>query len=65
MTNITDVSTGQAAKMLNSCNRTVINYCVRGKLQGKKNPVTGVWRVSLSSLENLLKEMNAKSNADQ
>jgi hypothetical protein len=60
-----EINVTQAAKMLNSCGRTVINYCIRGKLQGEKNPVTGVWKVSLSSVEKLIKEMNAKSNGNQ
>jgi hypothetical protein len=51
-----EITVTQAAKMLNSCGRTVINYCLRGKLQGKKNPITGVWKVSLSSLEKLIKK---------
>ena len=51
-----EISVTQAAKMLNSAGRTIVNYCLAGKLTGQKNPVTGVWKISLASVNKLLKE---------
>lgn len=49
------ILTSQAAEMLRCSYRTVINYCTTGKLTGCKNPVTGVWKVSLNSVIKLQK----------
>lgn len=50
-----EISVTQAARMLNCSEKTVVNYCLLGKLKGIKNSVPGVWKVSLVSTEKLLK----------
>lgn len=54
------ISVTQAARLLKSCGKTVVNYCLAGKLEGEKNPVTGVWKISLQSVRKLLKKQGKK-----
>ncbi len=57
------ITTNQAAEMLRCSYRTVINYCKARKLSGTKNPVTGIWRISLNSVL-CLKENRVESNTN-
>lgn len=45
-----DISVTQAAKILGSAGKTIVNYCMKGKLTGEKNPVTGIWKINLESV---------------
>lgn len=56
------ISTAQAAKLLNVCSKTIINYCTQKKLQYTKNSITRRYAVSLASIKNLLKKMAKKNN---
>lgn len=56
-----EISVTQAAKLLNSSGRTVVNYCTRGKLQGSKNPITGIWKINLRSVEKIMNISQCKS----
>lgn len=62
MTNDNDfkISVTQAARMLSSSGKTIVNYCKRGILEGTKNPVTGVWKIKLKSIRKLLKNKRVK-----
>ncbi|MHC4183646.1 MAG: helix-turn-helix domain-containing protein [Planctomycetota bacterium] len=51
------ISTTQASEMLKCSYKTIINYCNSGKLTGDKNPVTGIWKISLNSVLKLQREM--------
>jgi len=48
------VSTTQAAKILNVCSKTIINYCAQKKLQYTKNRITRRYAVSLESIKRLI-----------
>lgn len=50
------ISVTQAARLLKSSGKTVVNYCLSGKLEGEKNSVTGVWKISLNSVRKLLRK---------
>lgn len=56
-----NISVTQAAKILNSSGKTIINYCQKGKLRGKKNPVTGIWNIDFKSIQELLKNKRVKA----
>lgn len=55
------VSVADAADNLGCDKETIRRYLRDGKLIGKKNPFTGVWRISASSLINL---MNSKRSGE-
>lgn len=48
------VTTAQAARMLNVCSKTIINYCTQKRLQYTKNSITRRYAVSLKSVKKLL-----------
>ncbi|HBR21391.1 MAG TPA: hypothetical protein DD713_02295 [Nitrospiraceae bacterium] len=56
MKNDVYVSTSEAARLLNVCSRTIINYCEQKKLIHTKNDITKRYSVSLASLRRLLKK---------
>lgn len=58
--NYLEISVTQAAIMLSSSGKTIVNYCKRGILKGTKNPVTGLWKINLKSIQKLLKNKRVK-----
>ena len=45
-----EISTGAAARILGCTSRSIVAYCRAGKLTGRKNPISGVWLVELTSV---------------
>lgn len=61
--NITDVSTGTAARMLHVTRMTVGRYLEQGILQGFRLHARGHWRVYLYSIEALINQRATEASA--
>jgi len=65
MENDFEIGVSQAAKLVHSSGMTVVNYIRKGIIKGHKNPITGVWKISLASVQQLIEKRNKEPKGAQ